>query len=646
MFDRRKRAQLELLQRMLEWDLLDKQPGVHEKKEDMTSEKLQQLYDSLRTYFTGFCDKFCEIVDITNKLEGVIEELNKSYDSVQEAASYIAAGSIQQSKDISNSMELTDVLSESINYMNERSNHLIDLTVAMGKQNSDGKEAVMNLKDHQAKNQEVIEKITDAIYMVNDKTENISDVTQILYGIANQTNLLALNASIEAARAGEAGKGFSVVAEEVRKLSEESRIASGKINESISLVMQELQELKTIVDGSVEIFEAQTIAVNDVIGSFEKINEYTENFVSAQDEFNKDFVNLSKQKEQYVDSISNIAAVMQQSTATTDEMASLTIEQKNTNELMTQMTHGMMRLVKAIEEENTHIKVPRKESHDYKVAMVVDLDSPFWDLTLKEAMKTAEIFNMKVDYFAPKERSTSIDEMTAILKNIRAEAYDGLIISPINNDRIIELLREIGKSTKIILLNSLIEGLDYEALILTDNRNAGRHAAQIAKKYLKNSGTAAVGRWTDIKISAITERADGFLEELRLHSDVNAIEFPVVSGPTQQEAERIIGEFLDSHPEVDLVFTTSSKWVVFFGEYLTKHPKDIKLISMDFTDYSMKYLQSGLVHAIVSQRNGSWGTIAIEMLERLRNNNKVEPYLDTGTFEVNRTNVSIFKSRI
>jgi methyl-accepting chemotaxis protein len=113
----------------------------------------------------------------------------------------------------------------------------------------------------------VLQKITGLSATVSE----IGKITDIISEISEQTNLLALNASIEAARAGEQGRGFTVVAEEVRKLAEESRFSSEKITSLVKSITEETNAVKEDSSKVGGLLEEQAVAANDTIISFEDI---------------------------------------------------------------------------------------------------------------------------------------------------------------------------------------------------------------------------------------------------------------------------------------------------------------------------------------------------------------------------------------
>ena len=95
-----------------------------------------------------------------------------------------------------------------------------------------------------------IESASGVIYKLNEYSDNIGSVLDVIRGIADQTNLLALNAAIEAARAGEQGRGFAVVADEVRTLASKTQESTSEIQGMIERLQNGTKDAVTVMEKS------------------------------------------------------------------------------------------------------------------------------------------------------------------------------------------------------------------------------------------------------------------------------------------------------------------------------------------------------------------------------------------------------------
>jgi len=125
------------------------------------------------------------------------------------------------------------------------------------------------MRDVEEQNREATKLVT----LVAEKANNVQEIVNTIASIAEQTNLLALNAAIEAARAGEAGKGFAVVADEIRKLAEESKKASSNIAEILNEIEEGSSDANEAVKRTLELYEDLVGSSRMVVDEFNKISE-------------------------------------------------------------------------------------------------------------------------------------------------------------------------------------------------------------------------------------------------------------------------------------------------------------------------------------------------------------------------------------
>jgi len=127
-------------------------------------------------------------------------------------------------------------------------------------------------------------RLNDEIQNVNTVTGKINEVMDFIKDIADETRLLGLNAAIEAARAGEAGLGFGVVAQEIRKLSADSKETVGRIKDLTTIIKESVDKTVSMGSETTSTVEQQAAAIEEVTASIEEITSLTEQLNDLADE--------------------------------------------------------------------------------------------------------------------------------------------------------------------------------------------------------------------------------------------------------------------------------------------------------------------------------------------------------------------------
>jgi methyl-accepting chemotaxis protein len=311
---------------------------------------LKQLIQGISNDTNSVKTSSKEIEEYSNDSLNFVKTLSENINQISEGAQTSANSASNIATSASESSRSTKEMSDLILRLSEDSSEMVNKT-------QEGGQKIHELSDKIEASNAKVNMIKDSIGSLTESAEKISSISDVISSIAEQTNLLALNAAIESARAGEAGKGFAVVADEIRKLAEQTDNKAAEISSLIQTASENIQNSSKITNEVIEVFAEQLVAGNEVETQFTDISGSVDRLADNLTIIENSINAVVSQSENITQEISNVAAISQENSASTEEFLALTNELKEKISSVKDKSSHLFSVVDQLETSTSKFKI-------------------------------------------------------------------------------------------------------------------------------------------------------------------------------------------------------------------------------------------------------------------------------------------------
>ena len=292
------------------------------------------------------------------------EELTASSQQAAEAATHVAqtivgvaSGMEQQLSSVDGAKQHIDAAFVDMEAMTRKAEEVTENTEQMANAADHGAQLMHNAMDKMNGIEQSVANSAQVVKKLGENSKQIGAIVESISAIADQTNLLALNAAIEAARAGEAGRGFSVVAEEVRKLAEQSQTSAEEIKNRIAVIQGDTEEAVVAMEAGTNEVALGTQAIREVGEQFKDITARVASIKTEMEEINGAVQTVSRGMQGIISAMDTIDSVSRSTSEETQTISAAAEEQSASSEEIASASHSLADLAMELQTATGQFKV-------------------------------------------------------------------------------------------------------------------------------------------------------------------------------------------------------------------------------------------------------------------------------------------------
>jgi ABC-type sugar transport system substrate-binding protein len=314
--------------------------------------------------------------------------------------------------------------------------------------------------------------------------------------------------------------------------------------------------------------------------------------------------------------------------------------QSNAAEILVTLSTNLDDIINKLDARTQAFSFNKLEINKKTIGVIAPIDIPFFRDTFFYAREVGNKLGIEVLTGAPADYNGV--QQAKIIDQMVEQGIFGLGLGPVNAPEVRDALnRAQQKGVKVLFFDTDLEGADRLTFIGTDNVEMAKKHAELVGKTLKGEGVLLLSV-SHSETMNLNQRVEVFKRTIVKFPGITIADTDIPQTTDIDIRWKSIKEKLLKHPDINCYVCFDSQGYEFTKRIRDELKKNIFSVIVDKLDSSVDQVAKGYITAVLAQRQGLWGELVVRRLYEVTQGKELKDFEDTGTYEINKRNVSVF----